>query len=85
MNPCGSRLSKKFALSRRRPSSRFRPRRVEGLEDRQLLATFLVTNLGDSGVGSLRQAIALANALPGPIRSTSASPEQSGSAGSHSL
>src|SRR4051812_8966209 len=29
-------------------------------------ATFLVTNVGDSGAGSLRQAIDSANALPGP-------------------
>ena len=38
---------------------------VEILEDRQLLASFAVTNLGDSGAGSLRQAILLADAVPG--------------------
>ncbi len=38
---------------------------MEALEDRQLLATFAVTNLGDSGAGSLRQAILLADATPG--------------------
>ncbi|WP_237170493.1 beta strand repeat-containing protein [Paludisphaera borealis] len=39
---------------------------MEVLEDRQLMATFTVTNLGDSGTGSLRQAIIAANAQPGP-------------------
>jgi hypothetical protein len=65
MNPCNSNLPKKFALRRRPSSPRFRPRRVEVLEDRQLLATFLVTNLRDSGPGSLRQAIIGSNVLPG--------------------
>src|SRR5438874_10284394 len=38
---------------------------LEVLEDRQLLATFLVTNAGDSGGGSPRQAIVSANAQAG--------------------
>ena len=38
------------------------PLHAEILEDRQLLATFTVTNTGDSGPGSLRQAIFDANA-----------------------
>src|ERR1700682_4522709 len=45
---------------------RFHPR-LEALEDRTLPAPFLVSNLNDSGVGSLRAAIAAANAAaPGP-------------------
>jgi hypothetical protein len=35
------------------------------LEDRSLLSTFTVTNLFDSGPGSLRQAVLSANAHPG--------------------
>jgi hypothetical protein len=41
-------------------------RGVETLEGRQLLATFAVTSLGDSGSGTLRQAIVQANRTPGP-------------------
>jgi hypothetical protein len=40
---------------------RLRPR-LEALEDRTLPAPFLVSNLNDSGAGSLRAAIAAANA-----------------------
>src|SRR4051812_43367732 len=39
--------------------------RLEALEGRQLLATFTVTNVDDSGTGSLRDAIAQANAASG--------------------
>ncbi len=43
---------------------RFRPR-VELMEDRTLLATFLVNTTADSGAGSLRQAILDSNAATG--------------------
>jgi hypothetical protein len=43
---------------------RLRPR-VEWMEDRTLLSTFLVTDIGDSGSGSLRQAILQSNAATG--------------------
>ncbi len=59
------------ALTRSRRVSKPRSRRLqrlvpEVLEDRQLLATFTVTNLLNSGTGSLRWAIVAANAQPGP-------------------
>ncbi|HKB40299.1 MAG TPA: hypothetical protein VKD72_27965, partial [Gemmataceae bacterium] len=38
---------------------------LEPLEDRTVPSTFTVRNLGDSGPGSLRQAILDANVLPG--------------------
>src|SRR5215207_10713434 len=38
---------------------------AEAVEGRLLFATFTVTNVGDTGVGSLRQAILDANAAPG--------------------
>ena len=46
-------------VSSRRPSAA-RPG-LEALEDRMLLSTFFVTNVNDSGAGSLRQAILNAN------------------------
>src|SRR5438105_2798513 len=45
--------------------ARFVPR-LEPLEDRSLPSTFTVTNLHDSGPGSLRAAILAADAHPGP-------------------
>ena len=68
---------------RRRPASptvfsgtifRLRPR-LEVMEDRTLLSTFVVSNTGDSGPGSLRQAILDSNTPPERrTRSTSTSP-----------
>ena len=57
-------------LGRRAPSAfiRFRSRhrpRFDVMEDRTLLSSFVVSNTDDSGPGSLRQAIAGANAQPG--------------------
>src|SRR5690606_16342438 len=45
---------------RRRPAVTF-----DQLEPRRLLATFTVLNTNDTGPGSLREAIELANATPG--------------------
>ena len=49
--------------ARQRPRS-FRPR-LDILEDRTLPSTFTVTNLLDTGPGSLRAAVTAANANPG--------------------
>src|SRR5262245_35891316 len=54
----------------RRPGKGALPRertalRLEALEDRALPSTFTVLNLNDSGDGSLRAAVAAANANPG--------------------
>ncbi len=54
-----------FLGPRRRTRNPSRPR-VEAMEDRLLLATFTVINTDDSGPGSLRQAIADANAATNP-------------------
>ncbi len=54
-----------FSWKRRRPVSSSRMKsspRLETLENRELLTSFTVTNLADSGVGSLRTAIVGANA-----------------------
>jgi hypothetical protein len=48
----------------------FRPA-LEALEAREVPAVFFVTNTLDSGNGSLRTAIALANATPSATSSTS--------------
>jgi uncharacterized repeat protein (TIGR01451 family) len=55
-------LGRRNRLTRGR--GQFRPR-LEALEDRTLLAVFLVTSPDDSGFGSLRQAILNANVSPG--------------------
>jgi len=58
--------------STRGPQARARRRQplVESLEGRQLLATFLVTSAGDSGAGSLRQAIVASNASSSAVANT---------------
>lgn len=48
----------------KRSKRRFSPS-VQGLEERALLSTFTVLNNNDSGAGSLRAEVALANASPG--------------------
>jgi hypothetical protein len=49
---------------RSRTRNCYRPE-VESLEERALLSTFTVKNLGDSGPGSLRDALTRANSSPG--------------------
>ena len=60
---------------RRRQQQTLFPPRWESLEDRRLLATFMVTSTADSGAGSLRQAILTPMPRPRPpgarTRSTS--------------
>jgi uncharacterized repeat protein (TIGR01451 family) len=59
---------RRFSLRRERVRAASRFPRLEVLEERQLLATFVVTNAGDSAdpnSGSLRRAIMDANAMPG--------------------
>jgi hypothetical protein len=63
----GTFLSRSVASTARvRPRRRPTFGRVEILEGRQLLTTFAVTSLADSGFGTLRQAILSANSNPGP-------------------
>jgi len=62
------RWLKQAAGSGHRPRPAHRPSfvpRLEALEDRALPSVFTVTDLADSGPGSLRQAILDANAQPG--------------------
>jgi hypothetical protein len=63
-------VRKSFAGNKKRLRSlsarRTRPLRLESLESRQVLSTFMVTNDNDSGQGSLRQAVIDANAEDGP-------------------
>src|SRR5260370_5465747 len=59
------------SADRSRPESHRQRRRrcplvLERLEDRLALSTFMVTNLGDGGAGSLRQAVVQSNTTPGP-------------------
>jgi hypothetical protein len=63
----GQTPSRKSRTRRRAVWLQFRPA-LEGLEDRLLLATFLVTNTSNSGAGSLRQAILDSNVAAGPNR-----------------
>jgi hypothetical protein len=60
-----SNRNRPFARPKKRRSGFTQPLRVESLEDRRLLATFTVTNLADSGTGSLREAVSFANANSG--------------------
>src|SRR6516165_1149231 len=65
-------MSKLWSLGRRdaRITRRLQERRrrcdIEPLEGRQMLSTFTVTNIDDSGTGSLRQAIIGSDAAKGP-------------------
>ncbi len=58
----GIQIRNRRRSKRNRNSRRLR---FEPLEDRHLLATFMVTNLDDAGPGSLRQAVLEANATAG--------------------
>lgn len=63
-NTHGKRGASSRRSNHRNNRSAFQSRlRIEPLESRQLLSvtTYTVTNLSDSGTGSLREAIALAN------------------------
>jgi ABC-type glutathione transport system ATPase component len=60
----GRAASRKVRRPKVRPVG-FRPS-IEALEDRVVPSTFAVTTTADSGTGSLRAAIARANAMPDP-------------------
>ena len=65
---CVNRFRSGLSKALARPASRCSPQRLRGvevLESRELLATFTVTNLHNSGAGSLRQAIIESNKQPG--------------------
>ena len=59
-----SGLLRKLARSRRQASPRSKVGRLEILESRQLLSTFAVKNLHDSGRGSIHQAIVESHKRP---------------------
>jgi hypothetical protein len=60
------RSKKSKPQSQKQPVVARRRLRLEYLEDRQMLTTFAVTNVNDSGAGSFRQAIISANLVSGP-------------------
>lgn len=61
-----TRDSDRRSSSQRQAPRRSTAARLEGLEDRRLLATFAVTSLAPGGEGSLRSAIVRSNQSPGP-------------------
>jgi uncharacterized repeat protein (TIGR01451 family) len=61
-------IGRRHGLRRVRPRVGSRIGQLETLESRQLLATFTVSNAAGGGIGTLRDAIFLANATPGRDR-----------------